>query len=90
MSITLIDRVWILIWFIVGLFVFQIKGIKGTFEEISGLLSVMPLRIGLLYTIYIQKPEMIIGYVAENVEVNGYRCYKGFSLFSCILDWSKH
>jgi len=78
MSITLIDLVLIFLWFIVGLFVFQIKGIKGTSEEISGLLSVIPFLVGLLYTIQIQKPEMIIGYVVENVGAEIIGIIKGF------------
>ena len=38
---TPMDIFWMVGWFAVGLFVFQIKGIKGAFKEISDLCPII-------------------------------------------------
>ena len=55
-------------WFGVGLFVFQIKGIKGAFKEISDLCPIILFLLGFFYATWSQNPEMVIGYIVKNIE----------------------
>ena len=76
---TPMDIFWIVIWFVVGLFVFQIPGIKGAFKEISDLYSIIPFLLGFFYATWTQNPEMVIGYIVKNIEeVMSIGIIKGF------------
>ena len=54
-KMTPMDLLWIGWWFVVGLFVFQMRGIKRIMEDISGLnfgFSIVILVLGTLYGFY--------------------------------------
>jgi len=62
---TSIDILWLVLWFVVGLRVFQIRGIKSIMGEISdsySILGVIPLILGVLYGTY-TLPNVFIGYI---------------------------
>ena len=66
---TPIDILWLVLWFVVGWCVFQIRGIKSIMGEISdsySILGVIPLLLGVLYgTLYgtYTLPNVFIGYI---------------------------
>jgi hypothetical protein len=62
---TPVDILWLVLWFVVGLCVFQIRGIKSIMGEISdsySILGVIPLILGVLYGTY-TLPNVFVGYI---------------------------
>ena len=66
-KMTAMDILWVIGWFLAGLVVFQVRGIKGYWGEISDLSSILgfvPLLLGFLYGTS-TLPNVFIGYIGS-------------------------
>ena len=65
---TPMDLFWMVGWFLLGLVVFQVRGIKRIFGDISDLYSILgliPFFLGFLYGTYTLTQNVFIGYIGS-------------------------